>query len=365
MITSIDENLGRLRDGLDELGLARDTILIFFGDNGTSGGCDVDPDGFVTAGYNAGMRGRKSWAFEGGHRNACFIHWPGGGLEGGRDVAALSAQIDLLPTLIELCGFDAPPVSFDGRSLADILTGEQSDHTDDRTLIVHNQQRDTPLRYKDFQAMTSEWRLAETTQWGPGKRELFRARRDPGQSQNVLPEHPEVADRLVAAYEQWWESVSERFEDTCPIYIGGTENPVKITCHAWHGTGGLYSQNHVREGAPGQGYWLLEVTTPGRYEFRLSRWPEETGAAIRAPLPARTGVPHVDDLPAGVALAISQAEIQVGDHSAAMPVAETDTAATFQFTLPAGRLQLETSFIDEAGGVRGAYYVYVERLADG
>jgi arylsulfatase A-like enzyme len=92
MIANIDENLGKLRDHLDRLSLDRDSIIVFLNDNGTAGGVGLTRDasgtrnGWEVSGYNAGMRGRKTSPYEGGHRAACFIHWPKGGLAGGRDI---------------------------------------------------------------------------------------------------------------------------------------------------------------------------------------------------------------------------------------------------------------------------------------
>jgi len=362
MIASIDENVGRLRRRLAECGLAGNTILVFMGDNGTSGGVDVDRAGFLLDGYNGGMRGKKCWAFEGGHRNCCLIHWPNGGLVGGRDVGSLSAQIDLLPTLIELCGLKRPDVRFDGRSLAPILLGKRPGHDDDRVLFVHNQQLDTPRKHKDFQVMTADWRLAQTTQWGPGRLELFAARRDPGQEHDLAAERPDVVARLMSEYEAWWASVAERFGETAAIHIGGAENPVKITCHAWHGHKGLFSQRHVREAVVDNGYWILEVVQPGLYEFRLSRWPDEAAAPIRSGLPPRSGAPFVNDFLPGETLAIVSARLKIGDFDKTIAVAAKDRAAVFRVRLPAGRARLDTSFTDEQGVERGAYYVYARRL---
>ena len=70
--------------------------------------------------YNAGMRGNKTTLWEGGHRVPCFFHWPGGGLTEPRDVDSLTEVQDLLPTLSEICGFDAPE-RCDGISLSPIL----------------------------------------------------------------------------------------------------------------------------------------------------------------------------------------------------------------------------------------------------
>ena len=78
MIANIDENIGHLRQWLADNNLTENTILIFMGDNGTSMGTGITADGYPTDGYNAGMRGKKTWVYDGGHRNACFIHWPAG-----------------------------------------------------------------------------------------------------------------------------------------------------------------------------------------------------------------------------------------------------------------------------------------------
>ena len=113
MIANFDHNVGLLRDRLDALGLADDTIFIFMTDNGTSkgnGGKGLSPED-AFRGFNAGMRGQKSTVFEGGHRVPFFIHWPNGpngGLVGGRDAIHLAAHLDVLPTLAELCGIDLP-----------------------------------------------------------------------------------------------------------------------------------------------------------------------------------------------------------------------------------------------------------------
>lgn len=363
MITNIDENLGRLRKRLEELGLADDTIIIFFGDNGTSAGVSVDRDGFRVDGFNAGMRGKKCWAYEGGHRNACFIYWSGGGVAGGRDVDVITAQIDLLPTLIDLCGLDPPDgVCFDGIGQVPLLRGELV-HSPERTLFVHNQQRDRPKKHKDLQVMTGEWRLAVTEQWGPGLTELFDARRDPGQRQDVSRQHTDVMKALMEQYDQWWEHISVRFAEYSDIIIGSDSEPItKLTCHAWHGEKGLYNQSHVRQGIQDNGFWAVEVERDGLYEFALRRWPEEANTPIRSPLPARVDVPFVDDLPPGVAIPVASARLEVADVDETQAVGADDLAAVFRVHLNAGSTRVQTRFTDEAGESRAAYYVYVRRV---
>ena len=99
MISNIDDNVGKLRKFLNEEGLEDDTIFIFTTDNGTSSGDKV---------FNSAMRGKKGSEYDGGHRVPFFIHWPKGKIQGGRDVGLITAHVDVLPTLIDLCGIGSP-----------------------------------------------------------------------------------------------------------------------------------------------------------------------------------------------------------------------------------------------------------------
>ena len=77
-------------------------------DNGGTGGVDV---------YNAGMRGKKGSNYDGGHRAACFIRWPGGKLISPQNLSYATQIQDLLPTFINLFKFKVSPhYHFDGEN---------------------------------------------------------------------------------------------------------------------------------------------------------------------------------------------------------------------------------------------------------
>src|SRR5262249_49884338 len=127
MIANIDENLGRLDAFLRRTGLRDNTILIYMNDNGGTAGVSV---------YNAGLRGRKTQYYEGGHRSAFFFRWPAGGLRRPCDLDPRAGVQAALPTLIDLCGLPAPRgARFDGTSLAGLLRGT-ADALPDRMLVV-------------------------------------------------------------------------------------------------------------------------------------------------------------------------------------------------------------------------------------
>ena len=73
-------------------------------DNGTASGVWTKKETeFVFRGYGAGMRGRKNSAYEGGHRVPFFIRWPEGKIKPNTDINTLTAHIDVLPTIKQLC----------------------------------------------------------------------------------------------------------------------------------------------------------------------------------------------------------------------------------------------------------------------
>ena len=334
MIANIDENMGRLVEKLDELNLTENTILIFTTDNGTSGGH-----------FGAGMSGRKGSTYEGGHRVPFFIHWPAGGMTGGRDMRELTHCQDLLPTFIGLCGLEKPEgAKFDGVDISPLLTGKV-ERLPERMLVVQYSQTTTPPKKYSAAVMYGRWRLV-------GAKALFDIHADPGQKTNVAAKHPDVVEKMLAHYEKWWADVSRRFGDMSHIVLGSDKaNPTALSSFDWH-TKTAWSQGQVRAGARVNSFWAVEVERDGRYEISLRRWPEEADQPITGP-----------DGKGGKALPVASARIEIGDVEQAMPVGPEDVAATFKVQLKAGKTKLQTWLLDKAGKeLCGAYYTYVKRL---
>ncbi|MDP7289067.1 MAG: arylsulfatase, partial [Phycisphaerae bacterium] len=217
MITNIDENMGRLVKKLDDLGIADNTILIFTTDNGTAAGFRRGK------GFNAGMRGTKGSQYDGGHRVPFFIRWPSGKIEAKKDISRLTAHIDVLPTLGQLCGLDMPKTNkLDGDSIAPLLTGDGKTWPD-RTLVTDSQRLEDPVKWRKSAVMTDRWRLVNG-------RELYDMPKDPGQKTDVADANRDVVKKLRAVYDKWWISVSEKFGEFVPIVIGSDkENPTRLT----------------------------------------------------------------------------------------------------------------------------------------
>lgn len=359
MIASIDENLGRLMRMLEKSGLAENTILVFLTDNGTSGGIRRLKDGSVV-GFDGGMRGAKASPYEGGHRVPCLIRWPGGGLEGGRDVGGLTAHFDLLPTLMDLCGVAAPGgVRFDGISLAAALRGER--RVPDRTLVAELQLvAGLPEKWRRTAVMSGPWRLVNGE-------ELYDLRTDALQGADCAKAHPDQVRRLREAYDRWWEDVSENHRRDCEIALGSDhENPVLLTSYDWNNESGEqrdmpWAHTHIVAGPLQNGWWRVHVDRPGTYVFRLRRWPKETGLGINDTAvfdpPERSWHPILPGK-----LTATRARLQIGAVDQTLPLLPGAQAVAFTTELPSGSARLQTWFLDADGNSRGAYYVEVERV---
>ena len=123
MVENIDDNMALLVEFLERENLADNTILIFMTDNGTGSGLVRNKKGQIIEGrgFDGNMRGKKGSEYEGGHRVPFIIRWPNGNIEAGKSVEELTAHIDILPTLIDLCKLPASKIDFDGASLRDLL----------------------------------------------------------------------------------------------------------------------------------------------------------------------------------------------------------------------------------------------------
>lgn len=357
MIANIDENVRKMREFLDEQGLTENTIFIFTTDNGTSTGSRV---------FNAGMRGAKGSEYDGGHRVPFFIRWPAKGWTKGRDVTPITAHVDVVPTLIDLCGI-APPkgVKFDGRSIRPLLEGkagvEEGDWPD-RILVTDSQRVKDPIKWRKSAVMTNRWRLNN-------QNELYDIKADPGQKKNVAGQHPDVVARLQKFYEDWWAELEPTFSQATAIYLGHKgENPARLTCHDWITTKLTpWNQGHIRRAYGGEentGYWNVKVTEEGLYEIRLRRWPLEADLPIDAALEAGAPVPGAKAFRAtpGVPFPAVKATVQIGDQRAEADVASGDKEAVFRFHLSPGTTTLSGRFFDADGNWIGTYYAYVEKL---
>lgn len=216
MIENIDSNFGVLLKKLEEWGIAENTLVIYLAtDNGGTAGTKI---------FNAGMRGSKGSVYQGGTRAPCFFRWPAGGIRGGAECAALSAHLDLYPTLAQITGATLPDEvkqQVEGRSLLPLLKNPKADWAE-RTLVHHVGRwpagKADEGKYSKCAIQNSRYTLVDN-------KELYDLQADPGETTNVIADHSDVVATLSAAYDQWWT-------ETRPLMVnedavGPKINPLK------------------------------------------------------------------------------------------------------------------------------------------
>lgn len=261
MITNIDQNVGRLFKSLDELALTRNTMVIFMVDNGPNG-----------VRHSAGLRGTKGSVWEGGIRSPFFAHWPAR-LKAGIASNRIAAHIDVLPTILEACGVQAPQdLLLDGRSLLPLLEGRRVDWPD-RTLFIQAHRGNIPILFNNFAARSQRWKLLHANGFGnetlngPVNFELFDMLNDPLEKNNVAVERPQIVTELEAQARAWFADVSTTRPDNYAqprIHVGTShENPTVLTRQDWfHRKGGKWHPNS-------NGTWPLYVARRGRFDIHL------------------------------------------------------------------------------------------------
>ncbi|TWT30527.1 Arylsulfatase [Thalassoglobus neptunius] len=355
MGSNIDDNVGRLLRFLDDKDLANNTIVVFLTDNGSTMGPDY---------FNAGMRGKKTTLWEGGHRVPCFVRFPN--VLQAQDVSTLSHVQDLLPTLADLVGCEGQlPENLDGESLAPIFRGE-TDSIDDRMLVINYSRMPTfRVTYTDGNpaiprkegacVMWKNWRFLEN-------RMLFDVSKDLHQDHNVAAENPEVVEAMRSHLNKWWDGVKDQVMEPQRVIIGhSSENPMLLSACEWLDVF-VDQQIQIRRGVEKNGVSHVEVAEPGTYEFELRRWPRESGFRLS------DGCPEVEvtdgTFVEGKALPIHQGRLRIGSEFDQTVEANSEgTCFQFKANLNAGPIELESWMLDSAGNeVCGAYYVYVNRF---
>ena len=199
-ITAMDEQIGRLRQSLKELGIDENTMIFFSSDNGPA-----DPMVKKGAGSAGSFRGHKHMIYEGGLRVPSLLIWPGT-IEANKKVDTRMCSYDYLPTIVDLADLKFKMKEnylVDGISMKPAITGS-------------GMVRDTTI-------FTAWMRLVEDT-YGKalvGERykllfpehsktpELYDLKNDPEERTNVIAKYPEIAKAMLKEMEAWEKSCQD------------------------------------------------------------------------------------------------------------------------------------------------------------
>ncbi len=260
MVANLDYNIGRLLDFLAKRKLDKNTIVVLMNDNGQTCGLDV---------YNAGMRGCKTTAWQGGSRAFSFWRWPGQWIP--HRVDNLTAHLDFLPTICELTGTPLPKRlqgELEGFSLVPLLKakGPLSWH-DERMVFLHTGRWASGLadahKYAKASVLQGHFILVRNRaceelactgetrgecdglravekgskvgtytkanaqfHWGvtpSGRWALYDLKKDIACRNDIAEKNPERVKAMAAAYDKWWD-------DLYPVMIkrGGDDELVEM-----------------------------------------------------------------------------------------------------------------------------------------
>jgi arylsulfatase A-like enzyme len=261
LVDNVDNNVGRLLARLDQLGLAQNTIVVFATDNG--------PNGHR---FNGEMKGIKGSVDEGGVRVPLFVRWPGK-IRAQTRIQPNTAHIDLLPTLVGLCGLRFRPANpIDGRSLAGLLLG-QTDTLPDRMLFTHVAGMSAAgLPAEPGAVRTAQYRLVREKE----QIHLYDMVLDPSQSTDLADRHPQPLQTLQAAYKRWFQDVSQTISLIRPVPVAGRR--VLMQAPEAHFSGNIrYKQGNgwandwlINWQSPADSiWWDVAVERPGVYQLSL------------------------------------------------------------------------------------------------
>ena len=196
LVESMDDAIGIVLNTLDELGLDKNTIVVFTSDNGGV----ASGDAFSTS--NLPLRGGKGYQWEGGIREPYFIKVPW--MENSSSTIDYPVTgTDFYPTLLDLTNIDVlPEQHVDGISLKPLMEGKTLPK---RPLYWHyphygNQGGDPSSIIQE-----GDWKLIHY--WEDGTDELYNLTEDQGEQKNVAEGHPEIVGRLSQKLRNWLDEV--------------------------------------------------------------------------------------------------------------------------------------------------------------
>ena len=240
VVEELDWSVGKILDAIQRCGLERDTLVIFFSDNGP----------FLSYGNHAGsakpLREGKLTTFEGGVRVPFIARWPGR-VPAGKVCDEPVMEIDLLPTIAGLAGGKLSERKIDGLDILPLLEGRAGVKSPHEALVFYGGD--------ELQAVRSgEWKLHFphpyiTVDGEPGRDgkpakfgqmkpksimqsgiagiasrhgyrvenvdlSLFNLKDDPGELHNIAAEHPEIVKRLRALAETTRKELGDALQGT-------------------------------------------------------------------------------------------------------------------------------------------------------
>tara|TARA_B110000046_G_scaffold3758_1_gene4027 strand:- start:1967 stop:3703 length:1737 start_codon:yes stop_codon:yes gene_type:complete len=252
MVTNIDDNVGKVINKLKELKIEEETIIIFMTDNGPQ-----------QIRYNSSMKGRKGTVYNGGIRVPFYIQYSEKFKES-KVINKMSAHIDVLPTILELCNLNVPnDRKIDGQSLVPFINSKS---TNDRFLFSYWTRR-FPEKYINMSIQNDNYKLVGNNDFDSKieEFELYDLVEDPNENNNIISQNIETARSFKKEMDNSIDDLlkSKNIKNPPRIIIGSEfENPTILNRNDASGERGVWAQNDIYT------FWKVNFKK-GIYDFKF------------------------------------------------------------------------------------------------
>jgi N-acetylgalactosamine-6-sulfatase len=217
-VADLDKHVGRLLDKLDEMDLARNTIILFSSDNGPED-IHIRNASHSGVGSQGPFRGRKRSLYEGGVRVPFLVRWPGNVKAGRVDNTSVMTAVDFMPTLCRLAGATAPAQPApDGEDRSAVLLGQAIARTkaitwEWRFPIAGDLINRSPM----LSIRDGNWKLLLNPD--RSRIELYNIPEDPSELTNLADRHSDLVEKMASAVLTWQQELPKG-----PILPGAGRN---------------------------------------------------------------------------------------------------------------------------------------------
>lgn len=205
VLFQLDQEIGRLLDGLEAMGLAKNTLVVLTSDNGPTDWKYYYDENFHPPGSADPFRGRKWSLYEGGIRVPFLVRWPGQIPAGITNDSTIIHAVDLFPTLCGLAGIEAPKGDFDGQDLSKAIKGEAAQRT--KPLFweygsEYDIKPGNPRYISPRLAMRKgPWKVLINDDGS--QIELYNLIEDHAETKNMAEKHPDIAGQMAEQVLEW------------------------------------------------------------------------------------------------------------------------------------------------------------------
>ncbi len=215
MIENLDMNIGRLLSALAATGQSKNTVVVFYSDNGGLSTAEGSPT------TNKPLNEGKGWMYEGGTREPLIVRWPGE-IKPGSKCAVPVTSTDFYPTFLEIAGLPFDPQQHcDGASILPLLKGGNS--LDREAIFWHYPHYSNQGGTPGCSVRSGDYKLIEFFE--DGRLELYNLRSDIEEKHNLARWQPEVVRKLHRLLADWRAGVRARIPHDNPDYEREKDSP--------------------------------------------------------------------------------------------------------------------------------------------